>query len=75
MQSNLKTSVARVNPDTAQQPAGKKKNPNLAYLTPIIFCPTGSAAKTVGQISPGSAELSVPAFTQLSGLSHSAGAL
>lgn len=56
-QSNLKTSVARVNPDTAEQPAGK--NPNLAYLAPIIFCPAASAGKTVRQISPGSAELSV----------------
>lgn len=56
-QSNLKTSVARVNPDRAEKPAGK--NRNLAYLAPIIFCPAASAAKTVRQISPGSAELSV----------------
>lgn len=38
------------------QPA---KTPNLAYLAPIIFCPAASAGKTVRQISPGSAELSV----------------
>lgn len=58
MQSNLKTSVARVRPDTAEQPAGKKPQSCLS-LPPIIFCPTASAAKRVEQISPGSAELSV----------------
>lgn len=49
--------MEHVNPDTPKQPA--RQNPNRAYLIPIIFCLTASAAKTVRQISPGSAQLSV----------------
>lgn len=38
MQSNLKTSVARVNPDTAEQPAGKKKKKKqILLISPLLF--------------------------------------